>query len=78
MSEEELPIPQPSGLPIIGNVTNLDKEYPLGSMVQLADQFGTPSQQRARPGPSLTVPQAPSTSSTSPGGASSLCRHKPW
>jgi cytochrome P450 / NADPH-cytochrome P450 reductase len=37
---EEVPIPQPAGLPIIGNVGSLDKEYPLGSMVQLAEQFG--------------------------------------
>ncbi|KAF2016963.1 cytochrome P450 [Aaosphaeria arxii CBS 175.79] len=34
------PIPEPSGLPILGNITALDAEFPLGSMKSLADQFG--------------------------------------
>lgn len=37
---EEVPIPEPEGLPILGNINNVDKEFPLGSMVSLADQFG--------------------------------------
>ncbi|KAM0326101.1 hypothetical protein ACHAQA_006694 [Verticillium albo-atrum] len=37
---EEVPIPEPAGLPILGNIRNIDKEFPLGSMVSLSDQFG--------------------------------------
>ena len=41
MSEDTtVPIPQPDGLPIVGNIANVDKDFPLGSMVSLSDQFG--------------------------------------
>lgn len=33
-------IPEPKGLPFIGNITSIDPEFPLGSMKSLADQFG--------------------------------------
>ncbi|KAH8734360.1 cytochrome P450 [Ilyonectria robusta] len=33
-------IPEPKGLPFIGNITTIDPEFPLGSMTSLADQFG--------------------------------------
>lgn len=39
MSETAL-IPEPKGLPIIGNIGDLNQDFPLGSMVSLADQFG--------------------------------------
>lgn len=35
-------IPEPKGLPFIGNITSIDPEFPLGSMKSLADQFGEP------------------------------------
>ncbi|KAI9159133.1 bifunctional p-450:nadph-p450 reductase [Paramyrothecium foliicola] len=35
-----VPIPEPNGLPLLGNINNLDKEFPLGSMVSLSNQFG--------------------------------------
>ncbi|KAL2813045.1 cytochrome P450 [Aspergillus cavernicola] len=33
-------IPEPSGLPVLGNIGTIDQEFPLGSMVDLADKFG--------------------------------------
>ncbi|KAH7156720.1 cytochrome P450 [Dactylonectria macrodidyma] len=33
-------IPEPKGLPFLGNIAALDSEFPLGSMKALADQFG--------------------------------------
>ncbi|KAF7551931.1 hypothetical protein G7Z17_g4675 [Cylindrodendrum hubeiense] len=33
-------IPEPKGLPFLGNIAALDSEFPLGSMKSLADQFG--------------------------------------
>jgi hypothetical protein len=35
---ELVPIPEPPGLPILGNVTSLNPEYPLGSMMELAEK----------------------------------------
>ena len=37
------PIPSPPGWPIVGNITDLDAEFPLGSLVHLADLYGLPS-----------------------------------
>jgi cytochrome P450/NADPH-cytochrome P450 reductase len=37
---ELVPIPEPPGLPILGNVTSLNPEYPLGSMMELAEKYG--------------------------------------
>ncbi|PNH46283.1 hypothetical protein VD0003_g9045 [Verticillium dahliae] len=36
---EETPIPEPQGLPLIGNVKEMDPDFPLGSMTSMADQF---------------------------------------
>jgi cytochrome P450/NADPH-cytochrome P450 reductase len=36
-------IPRPYGLPLIGNVRNIDLEYPLGSLEALADKYGMTS-----------------------------------
>ncbi|KAL4873964.1 hypothetical protein BDV12DRAFT_205389 [Aspergillus spectabilis] len=33
-------IPEPSGLPFLGNIGTIDQEFPLGSMVGLADEHG--------------------------------------
>ncbi|KAL4787174.1 cytochrome P450 [Aspergillus varians] len=33
-------IPEPSGLPLLGNIGTIDQEFPLGSMVGLADELG--------------------------------------
>ncbi|OHF03048.1 cytochrome P450 [Colletotrichum orchidophilum] len=37
---ETVPIPEPSGLPFLGNINAFDPEFPLGSMISLADQYG--------------------------------------
>lgn len=37
---ETMPIPEPKGLPILGNVQELELETPLRSMLSLADRFG--------------------------------------
>ncbi|KAM0622584.1 hypothetical protein ACHAQG_005342 [Verticillium nonalfalfae] len=37
---EETPIPEPQGLPLIGNVKEMDPDFPLGSMTSMADRFG--------------------------------------
>lgn len=34
-------IPSPPGWPVVGNVTDIDAEFPLGSLVHLADLYGT-------------------------------------
>ncbi|CAJ0538636.1 Ff.00g066510.m01.CDS01 [Fusarium sp. VM40] len=33
-------IPTPSGLPLLGNIKSIDPDFPLGSMVSLAEQYG--------------------------------------
>jgi hypothetical protein len=40
MAEQIVPIPEPPGLPFIG-FTDIDREFPLGTLVRLADQYGT-------------------------------------
>ena len=35
------PIPQPPGLPFLGNVTDIDAESPLASFIHLAEIYGT-------------------------------------
>lgn len=37
---EMLPIPEPPGLPLLGNITNINPDYPLGSMVEMAEKHG--------------------------------------
>ncbi|GKT78545.1 bifunctional P-450:NADPH-P450 reductase [Colletotrichum tofieldiae] len=37
---ETVPIPEPPGLPFLGNINEIDQEFPLGSMISLADQYG--------------------------------------
>ncbi|RMJ16074.1 hypothetical protein CDV36_004236 [Fusarium kuroshium] len=37
---ETVEIPTPSGLPLLGNIKSIDPEFPLGSMVSLAEQHG--------------------------------------
>ncbi|KAI3530549.1 cytochrome P450 [Colletotrichum filicis] len=37
---ETVPIPEPGGLPFLGNLNEIDSEFPLGSMMSLADQYG--------------------------------------
>ncbi|KAL3471658.1 cytochrome P450 [Aspergillus californicus] len=34
------PIPEPTGLPLVGNIKTIDQEFPLGSMVNLANTHG--------------------------------------
>ncbi|KAK5276745.1 hypothetical protein LTR16_010753, partial [Cryomyces antarcticus] len=38
--QEIVPIPQPAGWPILGNVSDIDPEFPLGSLMHLADTYG--------------------------------------
>ena len=33
-------IPEPSGLPFLGHIGSIDQDFPLGSMVGLADELG--------------------------------------
>ncbi|KAF6828429.1 bifunctional p-450-like protein [Colletotrichum plurivorum] len=37
---ETVQIPEPAGLPLLGNINAIDPEFPLGSMTALADQYG--------------------------------------
>jgi cytochrome P450 / NADPH-cytochrome P450 reductase len=34
------PIPQPPGVPFLGNINNLDRELPLRAHIQLQKQYG--------------------------------------
>jgi cytochrome P450/NADPH-cytochrome P450 reductase len=36
-------IPTPSGLPLLGNIKSINPDFPLGSMVSLAEQYGESS-----------------------------------
>jgi cytochrome P450/NADPH-cytochrome P450 reductase len=40
ITEEVVEIPEPSGLPFLGHITAINKDFPLGSMTSLADQYG--------------------------------------
>ncbi|KAL5336528.1 putative cytochrome P450 [Aspergillus crustosus] len=33
-------IPEPNGLPFLGNITTINQEFPLGSMLSLAEEYG--------------------------------------
>ena len=46
-AQEIKPIPEPAGLPLIGNLTSFDRSFPLGSFTRLADQFGEHSPETA-------------------------------
>ncbi|GKT40981.1 bifunctional cytochrome P450/NADPH--P450 reductase [Colletotrichum spaethianum] len=37
---DTVPIPEPPGLPFLGNVSEINPDFPLGSMLSLADQYG--------------------------------------
>jgi cytochrome P450/NADPH-cytochrome P450 reductase len=37
---EVVPIPEPPGLPLLGNITNINSEFPLGSMNEIAESLG--------------------------------------
>ncbi|KAF2088699.1 cytochrome P450 [Saccharata proteae CBS 121410] len=41
MSGDGAPIPQPPGYPFVGNIADLDPEFPLGSLVNLANTYGS-------------------------------------
>jgi cytochrome P450/NADPH-cytochrome P450 reductase len=41
MSQDTVPIPQPPGLPLVGNALQFDSEFPLGTNLRLAEQYGT-------------------------------------
>lgn len=43
MAETTIPIPSPPGLPIIGNVGDIDPSFPMGSLLNMADKYGTTS-----------------------------------
>lgn len=38
--KDTIPIPQPKGYPIIGNITDVDPELPIVSLQNLAKQYG--------------------------------------
>lgn len=37
---ETAEIPEPRGLPLLGHAANVDSEFPLGTMMSYASQFG--------------------------------------
>ncbi|TDZ38726.1 Bifunctional cytochrome P450/NADPH--P450 reductase [Colletotrichum spinosum] len=37
---ESVPIPEPPGLPLLGNINEINPDFPLGSMMAMADQYG--------------------------------------
>ncbi|KAL1844507.1 hypothetical protein VTK73DRAFT_2395 [Phialemonium thermophilum] len=40
MADKTEPIPSPPGLPVLGNINDIDADFPLGSMLNLADKYG--------------------------------------
>lgn len=40
-SSKEVPIPGPKGVPILGNIYDIEPEVPLNSIELLADNYGT-------------------------------------
>ncbi|KAF9878871.1 bifunctional p-450: NADPH-p450 reductase [Colletotrichum karsti] len=40
MSAQTVDIPEPPRIPLLGNVTDIDMEYPLGSFLHLANKYG--------------------------------------
>ncbi|POS72529.1 bifunctional P-450/NADPH-P450 reductase [Diaporthe helianthi] len=40
MADNTVPIPQPPGLPLLGNINDINPEFPLGSMLNMADKYG--------------------------------------
>ncbi|PSR82537.1 cytochrome P450 [Coniella lustricola] len=40
MAETTVPIPSPPGLPLVGNVGDIDPAFPLGSLVNMAETYG--------------------------------------
>lgn len=40
MADTLVPIPMPPGVPIIGNVGDIDPAFPLGSLKNMADKYG--------------------------------------
>lgn len=45
MADNTEPIPQPPGLPLLGNINDINPEFPLGSMINMADKYGVCSTQ---------------------------------
>lgn len=41
MADTTVPIPGPPGLPLIGNVGDIDPAFPLGSLKNMADTYGS-------------------------------------
>jgi cytochrome P450/NADPH-cytochrome P450 reductase len=39
--QEYTPVPQPPGVPLLGNIFDIDGEVPLKSLELLADTYGT-------------------------------------
>jgi cytochrome P450 / NADPH-cytochrome P450 reductase len=40
MADATVRIPEPPGLPLLGNIADIDSEFPLGSYMHLADIYG--------------------------------------
>lgn len=36
----EVPIPQPPGVPFFGNAGDFDAQFPLGTLIHMADTYG--------------------------------------
>lgn len=66
MAEGIKEIPSPPGLPLLGNINDINPEFPLGSFLNLAEKYGklvsSPARRVTAPLPKLTCPQARYTS----------------
>lgn len=40
MAENTVPIPQPPTWPLLGNINDIDSNFPLGSMINMAEKYG--------------------------------------
>lgn len=38
--DQTVPIPEPQGLPLLGNIGAIDNEFPLGSLLSMASKYG--------------------------------------
>lgn len=41
MSSKEVPIPGPKGVPLLGNIYDIEAEVPMKSIELMADNYGT-------------------------------------
>ena len=57
MNSNIIPIPEPPGAPLIGNLAEINSEFPLGSLIRLANLYGTFLHSSAKP--QFSLPAGP-------------------